>query len=373
MDPPAVQASPANPKALPWREAIRLSLGISLAARLGLGAVMAAAWLVSLPHLDLGPNPGETLFAGLHWYPTPAGQALLGVWARWDAIHHLNLARLGYFQVGIGESVYYPLYAGLVSAVTRAFVHDYILGGLIVSTLATASALVFLFLLVDLTLGRDSARNAVWVTAVYPTAFFLWAPFTESLFVCLTLAAFLAAYRARGWWAAPAAFLASLARGPGVLSAASLAWIGLKQWRATPAGRRVGAVAGTLVAAGMAGAGGLAFQIWRQGAGFPPMSDILRDYSKLNWIGPLNGAWLAITQLVHKPEFLPIIEMAERVAVPGAADRHARAPALAARRLDHLHGAQPGSVHGCAHLRSLRLALHRALCPDSVSGVHRAG
>jgi hypothetical protein len=94
------------------------------------------------------------------------------------------------------------------------------------------------------------------------------------------------------------------------LTSLALAWTALKQWMAGTSPHRARVALGTTVAAITAGAGGLAFQLWRQDAGFPPMGDILRDYSKLSWVGPIRGTWLALLQIFQKPEFLPVFEMA---------------------------------------------------------------
>jgi hypothetical protein len=303
------QHGPMRPP-LAWRDAVKLGLAVTLVWRVGLGALLASAWMVSGRLLPLGPNPSASLFDGLPWYASLAGQAILGVWPRWDAVHHLNLARLGYFGVGVPDSVYYPLYASLVGAVTRGLTQDYVVGGLLVSTLATAGTLVLLYLIADQLRGRETARLSVLVMAAYPTAFFLMAPFTESLFICLTLAAFLAAYRGRWWLAGPPAMLASLARGPGMLTGAALAWLGWVQWRQTQRPRRLRQLIPSLIGAGLAVVGGLGFQAWRALAGFPPMTVILETGSKLAWVGPLAGVGYAFSQVIHKPEFLTILETA---------------------------------------------------------------
>jgi hypothetical protein len=315
--PAAPSLSPAKPTSLAWREALKLGVTITLAWRLGLGLLMAAVWLVAVPHLPLGPDPSTDIFNGLPWYISRAGQALLGVWPRWDAIHHLNLARLGYFGVGVADSVYYPLYASLVGATSRWITHDYVAGGLLVSTLSTAATLVLLYLIADQLFGRSTARMSVLVLAAYPTAFFLMAPYTESLFICLTLAAFLAAYRQQWWLAGPPALLASLARGPGMLTGAALTWLGWIQWRRHEARRPIGALLPSLISAALAVVGGLSFQAWRALAGFPPMAAILQTGSKLTWVGPIYGTYYAFAQVIAKPEFLTVLETASAVLFAG--------------------------------------------------------
>src|SRR5437870_921220 len=81
-----------------------------------------------------------------------------------------------------------------------------------------------------------AARWALFALAVYPTAFFLLAPFTESLFLALTMAAFVAADARRWWLAGVLGAMASLTRGPGIVTTAALAWMAWQQrsyWRVT--------------------------------------------------------------------------------------------------------------------------------------------
>lgn len=307
----------AKPEPLAWREAVTFACIITLVWRAVLAVIMGAVWWVASPHLPLGPDPGTDLFNGLPWYTSKVGQAVLGVWPRWDAIHHLNLARLGYFGVGVPDSVYYPAYASTVGVISRWVTHDYVVGGLIVSTLATAASLTFLYLIADHLFSRPTARMSVLVLAAYPTAFFLMAPFTESLFICLTLAAFLAAYRQQWWLAGPPAFLASLARGPGMLTGAALAWLGWVQWRQSAEDRPIRSLLPSLLSAALAVLGGLSFQLWRASAGFPPMATILQTGSKLAWVGPILGTYYAFAQVIAKPEFLTVLETSSAVLFVG--------------------------------------------------------
>jgi len=206
-----------------------LAIGLTLALRLGLGIVMGAAWAVARPTVA-GLVPAGT-YGELSMPESPFGELALGVWVRWDAVQHLNLALRGYLDMGQGSTVFFPLYAGLTGGLGRLLGGNYILAGLTVSTLATALALLLLIQLGADLFGPSSGRWAAVALAVYPTAVFLIAPFTESLFLALTLGAFLAAYRARWILTAILAFMASLTRGPGMAAAASFAILGWWQWK----------------------------------------------------------------------------------------------------------------------------------------------
>jgi hypothetical protein len=76
------------------------------------------------------------------------------------------------------------------------------------------------------------ARWAVLLTALFPTGFFLLAPFTEALFLLLAVSAFWFARRGRWGWAAVAGAGAALTRPVGVVVAIGLAVEAIRQWRA---------------------------------------------------------------------------------------------------------------------------------------------
>ena len=80
-----------------WRAAWAWAVILVLALRMGLGAIMGAAWMVVRPSL---PVELLTDLSKYDYLPIPTtfpGDAMLSVWVRWDAVHYLNLARVGYF------------------------------------------------------------------------------------------------------------------------------------------------------------------------------------------------------------------------------------------------------------------------------------
>ena len=80
-----------------------------------------------------------------------------------------------------------------------------------------------------LELGDDPARRAVTYLLLFPTSFFFSALYTESLFLMLSLAAFLAARRGRWWLAGAAGGLAAATRLPGVALVVPLAFEYMQQ------------------------------------------------------------------------------------------------------------------------------------------------
>src|SRR5215218_10411040 len=147
------------------------------------------------------------------------------IWARWDSDFFLRIAENGYDDA---SAAFHPLYPGLVAVLGRVFFGHYILAGIVVSLLAALGSFVLLHRLAEERLGADGARRAVLYLAVFPFALFLQAVYSESLYLLLTLAAFVLAERRRFLAAGTLAGLALLTRPVGV---ALLPALGLLAWR----------------------------------------------------------------------------------------------------------------------------------------------
>jgi hypothetical protein len=164
----------------------------------------------------------------------------LEIWNRWDALNYQKLAQFGYSASGEMRPllVFYPLYpwtVRLLALITR----DYLLSGLIISTLASLVAAIVLLRLVELDFSRELAQRAVWFLFVFPTSYFLHIGYTESLFLMLTLSCVYSARKQRWLLAAVFGALACLTRANGlvlgpvlVAEAAHQYWTsGRWQWR----------------------------------------------------------------------------------------------------------------------------------------------
>jgi hypothetical protein len=216
----------------------------------------------------------------------------------------------GYFQVPPGDSVFYPLYAMLTRLVATCTGAGYVLSGLVVSSLATMCAMACLYRLADTAFGSQAARWSVVALCVFPTAVFLVAPFTESLFLALTMGAFIAAYDGKWLVVGILGLLASLTRGPGLLTAVPLAVIGIQQWSVMERDRSASHAALVAVALGLTIAGGLGFLAWRSAFGFLPVTESLRTYSGLELVDPITGLASAVAQWVRAPQFNNTFDLA---------------------------------------------------------------
>lgn len=140
-------------------------------------------------------------------------ESVLGIWNRWDALHYLDIARDGYsadperrFLI-----VWLPLFPWLTRALA-VLVGDVHLAGLLVSGVSYTAALVLLHRLVRLDFPAPVAERTTLYLAIFPTAYFLHAAYTEALFLALVLGSFYAARSGRWAWAGALGGLASFTR-----------------------------------------------------------------------------------------------------------------------------------------------------------------
>ncbi len=137
----------------------------------------------------------------------PPASIVMGMFNRWDAPHYVDIAKDWYVNAGDAANfiVFFPLYPILIRVFTVDF--NFInLSALIVSNVCSTIALFYLYKLAKLEFGSDAAVKAVLFLSVFPTAYFLVAPYTEGLFFAVTIASL---YYARlGKW--PLAGLLSL-------------------------------------------------------------------------------------------------------------------------------------------------------------------
>jgi hypothetical protein len=133
--------------------------------------------------------------------------------------------------------------------------------------------------------GEDAALRSIVLLAVFPAALFLGAVYSESLYLLLTIAAFLAATRGRWAYAGVVVGLAILTRPTGVMLLPALA---LLAWRATP---RAGAFLRLAVALPIAAI----WPIWLWATFGHPFEFLAAEnhtwQRHLSDAGPFGGVW----------------------------------------------------------------------------------
>lgn len=182
----------------------------------------AAIWALALAALLLfetssNPRRGEWDRPWLH----DLGR-LTDVWARWDSDWYVRIAEHGY-RWPSSTPAFFPLYPFLTGGLGRLAAGHYVLAGLAVSLCAGAAAFALLYRLTEARLGAETALWTVVFLAAFPTSLFLGAVYSESLFLVLAVATFVAAERGRFPVAGVAAGLAMLTRPAGLALLPALA------------------------------------------------------------------------------------------------------------------------------------------------------
>ena len=210
------------------------ALALFLALRIGLsllGALVATTGV-------WGPCHFEEALVG--WQTMPEllrdGPAfpLAGIWERWDACWYMKIATYGY-EPGERSVAFFPLYPAMVRAVGTITTLPYPVAGLFVSAAGYVAATTGLLRLVASTHGHRVARSTVQYLSIFPAAFFLFAPFTEAVFLAAAVWCLVFARERRWGLAVLFGALCGLARAQGLLLALPLAWeafLGARESRA---------------------------------------------------------------------------------------------------------------------------------------------
>ena len=209
------------------RDGVRYCVLVFLAVRIGLSLLSVSGVALIEPRGGVLPSvsgwPIAPVSAGWH-------NAVTGT-ERQDAAWFLRIATGGYREDD-GSAAFFPVYPMAVRIVAWVPLIGPLGAALLVSNGAFLAALVVLYGLTRLEFGSVSiARRSVLFLAIFPTAFFFLAPYTESTFLLLSVSAFWFARRDRWAWAALAAALAAATRNVGVLLAPALALEAWHQWR----------------------------------------------------------------------------------------------------------------------------------------------
>ena len=133
------------------------------------------------------------------------------MWLHWDPAHYVRIADVGYRSSGEDALfiVFFPLFPLLVAAVGFA-VRNLVVASLVVTTLSSIASGWLLYRLTALDRGAEDSWGAAILLFSFPTAYALFAPYSESVFLMCVLASVYGARTGR-WWLAGLAGLAATA------------------------------------------------------------------------------------------------------------------------------------------------------------------
>ena len=159
------------------------------------------------------------------WNPVP--------WhAQWDSYWLMSIADEGYEykQDELSNIAFFPLYPALIKLVSYA-TGDFILAGWLVSILFIFLSMIMLYRLVKEFHPSLNPHLPVIFLLVFPTALFLNAVYTESVFLFFSIATFYYLFKKKYWIAGLVGLLAAITRPNGVLLIIPFAWELFQEFR----------------------------------------------------------------------------------------------------------------------------------------------
>lgn len=147
---------------------------------------------------------------------------LLAPWYVWDAYYYLSIVRDGY-KPGDPTANFHPLYPA-ISALFSIIFREELLSLLLVASLAGFFLTIVFYQLARMDCDEEQSWQATALLLVSPFSLALFVPYTESLFLLLSVYCLLAARQGRFGLAGLAGCLAVLTRQQGLFLILPLAW-----------------------------------------------------------------------------------------------------------------------------------------------------
>lgn len=160
----------------PWKKAVAVVLVTHLAC-------IALAWA------------GSYYFGS---FDGPPQESFTQLWERWDTQHYVAIAEHGYSSPDTYEfaQAFFPLYPMAIRGLSALGLNG-VMAGMLISAVASVVALAFLYKLAEEDLYPGAGTRAMLYLALFPTAVFLTAAYSESLFLAGAIPAFYFARRHR--------------------------------------------------------------------------------------------------------------------------------------------------------------------------------
>lgn len=141
--------------------------------------------------------------------------ALFSSWNRWDAANYVRIAQYGYERVDLAFFPLFPLLIAVIGHLLGSW--SYLLVGTLISNVALLGMLCIIYYLATDIADDEIAQRCLLYICIFPTAFFFFAAYNESLYLLFVAATFLALYKQCWWLAGLMGLLAALTRSAGVL------------------------------------------------------------------------------------------------------------------------------------------------------------
>ena len=245
---------------------------------------------------------GYILLTASQYSSTPVNTAkFFNTWNHWDALNYIRIAQHGYQTQA--DLAFFPLFPLLISGVSHILGSwSYLFVGTLLSNGALLGALFLLYQLAQEVAGEQVARRTILYLCIFPTAFYFFAAYNESLFLVFVLSAFLAMRRQRWWLASILGFFAALTRSAGILLVLPFLyelWHTRTRIRASKLSLFLSMLAGALIPLGT-----LVYSVYCWLTVGNPLAfvTVQDDYGRhLEW--PWQGLWQGVTALLFAQPF----------------------------------------------------------------------
>lgn len=172
---------------------------------------------------------GDTAYTWIDPLKTDQEQSwnLISLHSRWDSFFYIDIAKNSYHLTPdntLSNIVFFPLYPFLIHIIAPLVGGNLILAGWLISTLALIGAIFVFYKLLREFHPSIDPETPIFYLLIFPTAFFLNAVYTESLFLLLSLLTFYYTLKGRFKVAGIWGLLAALTRVTGILLFIPVFW-----------------------------------------------------------------------------------------------------------------------------------------------------
>ena len=224
----------------------------------------------------LHSHPKLQYYYGIPPILTGTQAAWLGVWQRWDALHYIRIVQGGYTSNDL--TAFFPLYPLLARLITELIGIDGLSALLIVSNLSFLLALVVFYKLVADLFSEQVSKGAIWCLALFPSAFFFYAVYPQSLALLFALLCFYSFRKKQLLVSIVAGIATGLTHATVIPLCLLLGVEAVRNWRNSSGLRRWIA----FIPAVSPGLGVSIFLAWRFSQNFPPIFALLQsDWGRL--------------------------------------------------------------------------------------------
>ncbi len=281
----------------------RYPSSLFLAQRTLLSAIGLLLYL--LDYVPRTEDPVLRPYFGVSPVADGAAGAFLGVWQRFDVIHFLRIAENGYSNPAL--SPFFPLFPLLTRWIAKPIGEHYLLGSFLIANLSCLFALIVAYnWLLDEGYGENFARNTLLIFLWFPTSFFLFVPYSESLFLLLALAALWSLRKGRWLLAGATSMLATFTRLNGLILSAVILVEWFMNYRREPLKKNLKPLLSCMMPLFVF----VGLTLWRSSQNLPGLMEVQATYWHRIPVLPWVGITQTITRVIqHDASFIEFVDL----------------------------------------------------------------